>query len=274
MSARVSLRSRVAVAAIALMPTLAFANAGIGYFMIALPIVVLALIPAIPLEALVLQAILRLSLQRALSLSLWANLQSTFIGLVLGIAIDVLLMAGTGSAGPEPTKGAATAMLVPLFLFSWWIEHRAIRRRATDLPGRRVALATGAANLLSYAAMLAFVWTTAFLPERSTMSTRAQVSEAVLAASGMKSSIAEFWERNKRFPTDSRELGSMPLESKTFRVTVESGGRISVQILMLRDPDIDGKRIILTPVPGDGELRWNCSAPDIPPRLLPSACRR
>lgn len=272
-STRVSKRSRAAAAAFALVPALAFANAGIGYFMLALPIVVAALIPAIPLEALVLKAMLRLPLRRALSLSLWANLRSTLIGVVLGIAIDLLLVAGTGSAGPEPTKGAATAMLAPLFLLSWWIEHRAILRRAADLPRGGVALASGAANLLSYAAMLAFVWMTGFLPKRGTMSTRARLSEALLAATGAKTSVTEFWERNKRLPVDEREAGLAPLKSKDFRVTVESGGSISVQILMPREPDVNGKRIVLTPVPEGAGLRWACRAPEIPPRLLPVSCR-
>jgi hypothetical protein len=106
----------------ALMPTVALANAGIGYFMIALPIVVVALIPAVPLEGLILRPILRVPMRRAMVIALRANIRSTLWGIALGVGADLLLISSSGSAGPEPTKGfltkAAHAFSV-LFIEAW-----------------------------------------------------------------------------------------------------------------------------------------------------------
>ena len=274
---RVRLLPRLLLAFIVLSPSPALANAGIGFFMVGLPFVLLALVPAIPLEALVLAAILRVDYRRALSYSWRANVRSTIYGLGLGIAFDIAMMAGTGSSGPEPTKAVATTVLIFMYFFSWWIEHRAIARLATEFSKSRIALATGAANLLSYTAMVVLVWVTAIYPERGAMTTRARVYEAMLASSGIKSAITEYWEANKRLPPDARGLeGALP-ESGKYRVAVNTGGRISVLIVMPDQPDIDGKHIVFTPIPdvspGVEALRWECSAPEIKPKYLPATCR-
>lgn len=60
---------RAFIALLALMPATAYANAGVGYFMVAMPVVALALIPAILLEAPVLGYLLKLPFRRAALLS-------------------------------------------------------------------------------------------------------------------------------------------------------------------------------------------------------------
>jgi len=77
----------------------AHANVGIGYFMPALPFVLVALVPAILVEACVLAPLLPVPLRRALRLSSIANLQSTLVGFVLGLSLDAALVGLTGSMG-------------------------------------------------------------------------------------------------------------------------------------------------------------------------------
>ena len=274
----VKIRYFLIVVGITLFPVSVSANAGIGYFMVALPLVVFALIPAVPLEGFVLRAVLGLRLQYAFLLSLGANGRSTLYGFLLAIIIDIVLMSVTGSAGPEPTKAVATAMLAPFFLYSWWIEHRVIARRKTDLSRYQVATATGVANLLSYTGMLIFIWTTAFLPERPTMPARVQLSEAVKGASSIKADITDFWQQNNRFPADVSELDDVLYGDADFSIALGKEGRVLVQIHMPDEPLVDNKELVLTPLPdtaspGDSRLRWKCSSEEISPRFLPARCR-
>jgi hypothetical protein len=267
---------RAICALIALAPVPALANSGVGFFMVGLPVVLLALVPVIPLEALVLAKILGVPYRRALSLSWRANVRSTLWGFVLGIGLDLALLAPTGSSGMPWTKAAATVALVPMFFFSWWIEHRAVARLATEFPRSRIATATGAANLLSYAAMIAFVWSTPMYPARSQTDLRAHVSEAILAGALTRTSVAEFWMNKKRLPSSLEELGIVsPLPDK-YSVAIERGGKISVLVITPQIPDLYGKHVVFAPAPdatAEGGLRWSCSSPDIEPKYLPATCR-
>ena len=263
----------IAAAALALVPALAHANAGIGYFMIALPVVVIALVPAVPLEAAVLKPILQVPWRRAFPLSLGANIRSTLWGFALAIAVDVVLIGAGGSAGPEPTAGAAIVMLVPFFFLSWWIEHRAVARKAAEIGARRVAAATGAANALSYAGMIVFV--ALAYPKEGAMNPRAQISEGLLAASAFRTEVTERWSADKKFPVPGAP-GFAPVVKPRYRVSLESGGRIVVRFTTPGSPPLDGKRIVLTPVldsSGAEIARWQCGSPDIERRFLPGSCR-
>lgn len=271
MNKRIQIHFLLLAVAMAMIPSMAFANVGIGYFMLALPIVLVALIPAIPLEALVLKAILQVPMRKAFSLSLWANIRSTIYGLILGIVFDFILIAGTGGFGPEPTKSSVTTMLIPFLLFSWWIEHRAVKRLAKEFSGHRIAFATGVANILTYAAMFAFVWSTTLIPLQGRTYTKIQVGEAIGATSGLRVTVEEFWQQNNRFPANAGEIEIAIPEHKYFRINLEPESHISIQFLMPKEPTIDGKHLTFIPMlnsPDDGELRWECRAPDIPQYLL------
>ena len=263
---------RALAAAAALCPSLAHANAGIGFFLLDLPFVLAALLPAILVEALVYVPALHVPLGRALSHSWRANLASTLLGVVLGIAADFGLVAMTGSAGPEPTRGPALAMLVPFFLLSWWVEHRMIARRAAELPRSRVAAATAAANALTYAGMAVAVWLV--LPAEGSLRPQMIISEAMLAASGARSAVTERWLKDKSFPKDMREMGVAQQPGGRYRVSLGEGGRIEVEILV-DNPRVGGKHLVLTqrPAPQSPGLEWKCSSPDIEQRLLPAPCR-
>ncbi len=256
-----------------LVPALAHANAGIGYFTLAVPLVLVALAPAVFIEAGVIQLVLKTAYRRALSLSWWANLRSTLWGVGLGIAGDVVLVVLTGSPGPEPTRSLALLMLVPFFLLSWRIEMRAVSRLAPEASPGKVLLATGAANAITYAAMAAGA--VAMYPADGSYQSRARVSEALLAGTVARTSVTEFWQTNERFPKDAAEAGLPGAGDSRYQVALLPEGRIEVRI-NLDNAALRGKRLVLAPKAVDGKpdaLEWTCRSPDIEPRYLPSNCR-
>lgn len=267
---------RITAILVAFAPGAALANVGVGYFMVALPVVALALIPAILLEAPVLRFLLEVTLRRALLLSLIANLLSALFGFVLGFAFDFTLGIATGVSGLPPTRAAASIMLGPWFLLSWWIEHSLIAKRMAAVPRPVVRRATGIANLLTYALMLVAAQASPLFPVYDSSVSRARVTEAILAAGELRGRVTEFWQTQKRFPTDPRELGYSPSAAGRFVPTLEKYGRIVVRIEGTGNPAIDGKRIELVPRQDDasGGLRWVCAAPDIEPRNVPGSCRQ
>ena len=266
---------RASIALLALVSMNAFANSGVGYFMVAMPIVALALIPAILLEAPVLGYLLKLPLRRAALLSLRANLVSTLVGLVAGLAVDLALSMSTGSSGFPFTRYAVAIMLIPWYLLSWWIEYGVIAKRLPEMP-RQALRATGAANLLTYTLMIAVSLLSPFLPERDPSLTRARVSEALVTASGLRTEVTEFWVAHQRYPADFKELGSQLPESRRYRVTLERDGRIVVHVVAPDDARINGKQLEFAPQADPAalsNLKWTCRSPDIEQRYLPAGCR-
>lgn len=263
--------ARTALVLLLFMPAFAQANAGIGYFLMVLPIALAAFVPVVPVEALVIAGMLRLPFRQAFVLSLRANLRSTLWGLVLGVGIDLVLIGLGGSAGPEPTRSVATVILVPLFLLSWRIEHLSIVRNAPGIPAPGILLATGVANLLSYAAMIAAAWM--LFPATGTMSARPAVDQAVASASELRVAISEFHAQHDRFPTDLAELNLKPA-SKVAEISLEKEGRVHVRIVLPAVAAVHGKVVILTPSPSAaGQIHWHCGSTEIEPRFLPLSCR-
>jgi hypothetical protein len=278
-----------------LMPALAYANIAFGFaWAIGLEFLI-ALIPVIILEGLVLGAMLRLPGMRALNLATEANLVSAAAGLVLGLPlVNYALLAGA-YAWLEPNRVNAVFLIAPLLLPSWWIEYRWIARRDPALDISRVRWASGVANVLSYAALLAYTWTA--FPEPGVNRVRALVRDAYQASDQVRQDVVAFRTKQGRLPDSLKELGYPPAEAEGFDVpmrrldlwgnnsgptsrlnlSLQTAGRISVQFLGPEHPVIDRKRIVLSPVveqPARGQpvIRWQCSAPDLPQSLLPEGC--
>jgi len=263
--------ARTALVLLLFMPAFAQANAGIGYFLMVLPIALAAFVPVVPVEALVIAGMLRLPFRPAFMLSLRANLRSTLWGLVLGVGIDLVLIGLGGSVGPEATRAVAIVILVPLFLLSWRIEHLSIVRNAPGVAATRIARATGVANLLSYAAMIAAAWM--LFPATGTMSARPTVAQAIASASELKVAVSEYHAQHGRFPADLAELDFKPT-SKVAGISLEKDGRVSVRIVLPAMEAVHGKVVILTPAAiATGQIDWHCGSTEIEPRFLPLSCR-
>ena len=263
--------------ALAAIPVTAQANAGIGFFIIAVPFIVVALLPAVLIEAGVLWRLLPVAPRRALWLSFSANLRSSIWGVILAIGVDLVFFGLSGSAGPEPTKASGIAALVPLFFLTWRIEHRAVLRLEPDLPRARVALATGAANLLTYALMIAVIVLTQVLPEYPTMPVRARVSEALLLAGGARSAVNEYYEGKGGLPQSGGEAqyseNAANLGPYVSAIEIRERG-VVVITLAKHDNWPAGREIRLTPAPDADakKLNWKCRS-TLPPKVLPPFCR-
>jgi hypothetical protein len=239
-----------------------------GAFLLLVMIMVAALPAVIAVEGLVLWRMLRQPAGKAFGLAARANLRALFwcIGLALIDSIAASYYVQTKSPFVP-----ALIMLVPLFAFLWWIEHRAVARRVTELSLRQVAIATGAANLASYVLIVAAVL--AFYPRHSITAAQVQISGAAVQLSNVKTAVAEYWQAHKRFPVDARDIGLGP-PSGAYKVELRQGGLIAVRIVKAEHPDLQDRHVIVQPeVQADGTLRWRCFSPDIGQRLMPPGCR-
>jgi hypothetical protein len=263
-------------AALCLVPAVAWANAGIGYLLPAAPALLLALLPVILIEAPVFAGILRLPLQDGLKLATSVNLRSTFLGFLFALVADIgLITLSDGSMGPVPGRAPLLGALIPMFFFTLWIEDRAAARRHPELSRTRVALATIAANILSYAALAAVVIETSTFRFYDQLGYRDHVHVASLAANRWKDAVEKHWQSNKRFPERAEDLGLALHQERrgVGTVTLEPAGRIVLLLKFPADPDLDGKRLIYEPRIAGDSLQWKCRAPDLAPQFAPYDCR-
>ena len=254
----------------------AWANAGIGFLIPSVPVLIVALLPVIFVEAPVLAAFLRLPLSSGLKLSAAVNVRSTLIGVLIAIVADIALMflAG-GSSGLPPSRVSLLVALVPMFFITLWIEDRAVARKYPQQPRIRVSLATLAANVLSYAALVAFIALTPFFKVYDEMGYREHVYFASNAANRWKEGVDKYWQNHKRFPERAGELGLARGEERrgVGSVTLQPAGRIVLELRFPADPELDGKRLIYEPRVVDDALQWKCRTPDLAPRYAPYGCR-
>ena len=102
---------------------------------------------------------------------------------------------------------------------------------------------------------------------------RAKVSEAVLAASGTRTELTEFFEKERRLPGPA-EAGRFRAErpSRYVETVIYEPGESRVVVTM-REVEAD-KRFALYATAKDGNLTWSCRTIDLETKYLPSACRR
>ena len=164
-----------------LMPFLA--DAGLPMIFIVMPVMGIAFVPVVLLEAFILLKRLHLSWKKAFNASLISNVVSTVAGIPLTwLACVILEMVVTGgkafgvrtlwqkflssvvqspwlvpyndSSWQIPT--ALAALLIPFFFVSWWIEYVTARKFLSreDIARERILKAELVANLLSYSFLL------------------------------------------------------------------------------------------------------------------------
>lgn len=149
------------------------------------------------------------------------------------------------------------------------------RRREARLIFGAGRVGRAAANLLSYAGMVAFAALSGFLPAEATTVPRARVSEALLAATPLKTAVSERWHAEKKFPAPG-EKGFAPIVERRFQARLDAQGRIAIRFTTREHKALDGKHLDLSPTPDPSapdRLAWRCRSPDLEPRLLPRSCR-
>jgi hypothetical protein len=270
---------RVALVAcgLALLPCAAWANSGIGFLLVSAPAIILALIPAIFIEAPVIARMLGLPFKDGLRLSTRANLISTFLGIAIGLGVDFALIFSSGGSGPTPNRAVLVFSLLPMFFITWWIERWVIARKMREIPKRRVTLATLAANAVSYSALVATVIATPLFDGYDHSQYREDVYFAMRRGGWMREQVTRYWMQNQRFPERVADVApASPEEQPRYirAITLGPGGRIEIELRFPREPKLDGKRLILEPVVTGGRIEsWRCLAPDVPRAYVPHECR-
>lgn len=117
------------------------------------------------------------------------------------------------------------------------------------------------------------------LPAYQDYTTRAKVSEVVLAASSARTSLAEAYAANATFPNDMSAAGLSTQSSKYVEKITYAGDstKATITVTAQGDTRITGKTLMLQGTPStDGVVVWKCGAPGtggIENKYLPASCR-
>jgi len=115
------------------------------------------------------------------------------------------------------------------------------------------------------------------LPTYQSYSVRAQVAEGMNLAGPVQAAVAEFWYDYGNYPADNADAGvaAAAAYSGNYVVGVSANGA-DVEITYGNQANIQiaGEIVVLTAVPSNGSIRWDCaSGGAIPNDLLPQICR-
>ena len=115
------------------------------------------------------------------------------------------------------------------------------------------------------------------VPAYQSYSVRAQVSEGMNLAGPVQAAVAEFWYDNGNFPADNADAGVAPAVAYSGNyVTGVTANGADVEIRYGNDASIQiaGEIVVLTAVPDNGSIRWDCATGGvIDSDLLPQVCR-
>ena len=113
------------------------------------------------------------------------------------------------------------------------------------------------------------------LPAYRDYTTRAKISELVIAADACKTSVAEFFQSQDVLPADTAEAGCDTQATQWVASLGVVNGVITVATSAAIPTDAQGN-LVLTPTANasnDGILDWDCNASTIAPKFLPASCR-
>ena len=246
-----------------LAPAIAHANTGIGLFMPAAMTNVVALIPVVVLEGLILWWLLAVGAKRGFYLSLMANLASTAVGFAIGLVFDIAV----GFGGPPGSGGGVAFSLFVMFWLTWWIEAKVVRRMQKAEPATRAGRATFVANVASYAILIALALI--FIPS-DPWPVRARLNEVINTLRVAQEDLAQQYAQDGRFP----EAFKPNLSKSVSSIRLAPDGRLIATVDLPKYPDAHGKEIIVTPRIADGKVvAWTCHSIDIDRRYMPRGCQ-
>lgn len=244
-------------------PLVACANTGVGLFVLAVPITIVGLLPAILVEAPVLARILHLPGRRALWISCIANVVSTIAGFAVAVVTSLVPVMYA-----EFVRETVLISLVPMFFLTWWVENLVTRRMLAPDKKPLAKRATGIANAFSYVAMMACV--ALLVPSESSVFNRWRVTPALAEMGVARNEVAEYFQAHGEFPAPK---SFTPIDRSVKSLVLEPGGRLVATLSFPGRPAADGRRIVYEPVVAGGKLAaWKCSS-DMDSRYLPAACR-
>jgi len=117
------------------------------------------------------------------------------------------------------------------------------------------------------------------IPAYQDYTIRAQVSEGMSLASGVRTAVSEFFQARGFWPNSNTDAGVAPAASifgnYVSQVTVTSNV-IDAQFGSSANPAISGQSLILTGTadPAGGSVQWTCTgSAGMAPKYLPASCR-
>ena len=246
---------------------MAHANAGIGFFTPAAMSILLALVPVILIEGVILRWKLPVATGRAFVLALAANVASAVLGVVLGFGLDLLVGSATGSSGLWGPMGF-TISLALMFAFSWWVEKRTVVAMSPAVPVGQASRAVLLANAVTYALLVVAVFV--LVPGEEPYLDRSRLTEVLNAMSVEKREVKDHHAQAGTFPP-ARTVEKPTANSR--RITREADGRI-VGLIASKKAELDGRALVFEPVVrGRDIVGWKCFSPDAPLKVLPAGCR-
>jgi type IV pilus assembly protein PilA len=118
------------------------------------------------------------------------------------------------------------------------------------------------------------------IPAYQDYTIRAQVSEAMSLASGVRTAVSEQFQTTGNWPTSNTEAGiSAPGDiSGNYVATVTvsaagSNGVITAAFGSGANPLIQGEDFVLTGTDEGGSVSWDCNGSSVAPKYLPASCR-
>ena len=125
------------------------------------------------------------------------------------------------------------------------------------------------------------------IPQYQNYVARAQVSEALVLASGAKTGVSEYISTNGTMPTSNTEAGIATTIKGSYveSVVVGTGGVITMTFQEDADADTPGnahsaiatRTMILEPTKTDGSITWTCSQGTADSKIdetyLPASCK-
>ena len=131
---------------------------------------------------------------------------------------------------------------------------------------------------------LILIWKFAISPSKLGFTDRVKTLQALNFAAEHKKIVTEYWKKTGALPTaeDWGEEGTNIVVDfqqslvGSIQVGIDGPGTVTIYYTNARDnsisPDINGKKIILTPTSQGQELNWSCKG-NLPLELLPKPCR-
>ena len=176
-------------ASLLLLPSLAYADAGVPMLVLVMPIFALSIIPIVIIEAIYMQRVLSIPTRVAGRASLMANLVSTLVGIPMTWILLVILQFFTGgdkAYGLDSTLGkiiavtwqapwlipyeenfnwmlpiAGIVLLIPFYFASWWSEYLTCEKLLHGIPSVTLKKCMRNANMITYGLMI--LWPLFFL---------------------------------------------------------------------------------------------------------------
>lgn len=165
-------------------PSVAYANAGVPMLFLAMPVLLMSLVPIIAIETIYISNSLKLSFRKALKTVSIANVVSTIVGIPLTWILLVLVQMSTGGGSAYGTSSimskilavtwqapwlipyeneldwmipmAGLVLLVPFFFASWWSEYIVTKKIIQTQPSEIIKNKVRNANLITYSLLLAW----------------------------------------------------------------------------------------------------------------------